>query len=145
MLEPAVGPASGQRRRGISAADIDELRAINARLLSVTEIDDASEIDFQFHTRLVSILGNKAILDVYGLMKPVILRIMKTGKSRRTFETETYREHDGVLDALEMRDRIAFQYRMKTHLNAGYAHFHKVETTERSGDPGATLEQQPGP
>lgn len=116
----------------ISSEDIGDLREVNARLLEAREIDLASEHDFQFHTRFIGILGNKAILDVYGLMKPVILRIMKTGKSRRTFETETFREHESVIDALEERDRIAFQYRMKAHLNGGYAYFNKMEGMDRS-------------
>ncbi len=111
----------------ITPEDIADLRLINAGLLNADPIDIASETDFQFHTRLIGVLGNKAMLDVYGLMKPVILRIMKTGKSRHTFETTTFDEHEAVLDALEAKDRIAYQYRMKTHLNGGYIHFNKME------------------
>ncbi len=114
----------------ITAEDIADLRRINAGLLNADQIDVASERDFQFHTRLVSVLGNKAILDVYRLIKPVILRIMKKGKSRRTFETTTFGEHEGVIDALEARDRVAYQYRLKTHLNAGYALFNEAEGLE---------------
>jgi DNA-binding FadR family transcriptional regulator len=111
----------------ITAEDIAELRAINEGLLGVTPIDAASEQDFRFHTRLIAVLGNKAMRDVYTIMKPVILKIMKTGKTRHTFETNTYREHAAVLDALEARDRIAYQYRMKTHLEAGFHHFTRLE------------------
>lgn len=108
-------------------ADVADLRRVNASLLNADPIDVASEHDFAFHTRLIAVLGNKAILDVYTLMKPVILRIMKKGKSRHTFETTTFREHEAVIDALEAKDRVAYQYLMKTHLNAGYAHFSKLE------------------
>jgi DNA-binding FadR family transcriptional regulator len=111
----------------ITPEDIADLRAINEGLLQVTPIDEASEQDFRFHTRLMSVLGNRAILDVYTIMKPVILKIMKTGKTRHSFGTTTFREHDAVLDALESRDRIAYQYRMKTHLEAGFAHFTRFE------------------
>lgn len=107
----------------ITAQDVADLREANSRLLNADPVDTASECDFAFHTRLVSVLGNKAILDVYQLMKPVILKIMQTGKSRHTFETTTFGEHEKVIDALEARDRVAYQYLMKTHLNAGYAHF----------------------
>jgi len=93
-------------------------------------VDVASEYDFEFHTKLMSLLDNKAILDVYGLMKPVILRIMKMGKSRRTFETTTYREHEAILAAAEAGDRLGYQYLMKTHLNAGYALFQKTAAPE---------------
>ena len=117
----------------VTPEDIAELRAINEGLLEVTPIDEASEQDFRFHTRLISVLGNRAILDVYTIMKPVILRIMKTGKTRHTFGTTTFREHSAVLDALEARDRIAYQYRMKSHLEGGYAHFTRIEGQKRAG------------
>lgn len=111
----------------ITREDVADLRRINAGLRNSFPVDVASEHDFLFHTRLISVLRNKAILDVYGLMKPVILRIMQKGKSRHTYETDTFREHEAVIDALEARDRLAYQYRMKTHLEMGYAHFNKVE------------------
>jgi len=116
----------------ITADDVAALREINDGFQNREGIDDASERDFQFHTRLISILDNKAMLDVYGIMKPVILRIMKNGKSKRTFETATFSEHGAIIDALEARDRVAYQYRMKTHLEAGYAHFNHNGFEEES-------------
>lgn len=107
----------------VNDADIADLRAANRAMREASPIEQASELDFAFHTRLVRILGNKAILDVYQLMKPVLLRIIERGKSLRTFETATFNEHEAVIDALEARDRLAYQYLLKTHLNAGYALF----------------------
>lgn len=110
----------------ITAEDIQDLRRINAQLKDSNPVEVASEHDFEFHTRLVGVLRNKAILDVYRLMKPVILRIMLKGKTRHTFETATFEEHEGVIDALEAKDRLAYQYRMKSHLEMGYAHFRET-------------------
>lgn len=107
----------------LTSADVDELYAINKRLGGISDIGEASEIDFSFHVRLVSILGNDAILDVYNVMKPVILRIMQKGKTRRGYSTETLSEHQGVIDALAERDRLAFQYRLRTHLMTGFRNF----------------------
>jgi DNA-binding FadR family transcriptional regulator len=103
--------------------DIDELRAINVRLADFQDLPEASEIDYGFHFRLISILENAAILDVYTVMKPVILRIMQKGKTRRTFKTDTFSEHQGVIEALEARDRLAFRYRLRSHLMFGFRHF----------------------
>ncbi len=107
----------------ITDQDISDLREINAKLKEPSEIGVASEHDFEFHTRLIHVLRNKAILDVYRLMKPVILRIMEKGKTPDTFKTATFKEHQAVLDALEARDRLAYQYLMKSHLEKGYATF----------------------
>jgi GntR family transcriptional regulator, transcriptional repressor for pyruvate dehydrogenase complex len=111
----------------ITDEDIGDLRDINAKFLTTEGVEFAAEQDFLFHTRLIQVLRNKAILDVYGLMKPVILRIIQKGKTRRTFENDTYREHEEVIDAIAARDRIAYQYLMKTHLEAGYAHFNVTD------------------
>ncbi|TYC66799.1 FadR family transcriptional regulator [Stappia sp. BW2] len=107
----------------VNRNDLNELNDINAELAANHDLNEASEIDYAFHVRLVSILDNAAILDVYAVMKPVILRIMQKGKTRRTFMTETFSEHQGVIDALAARDRLAFQYRLRTHLMFGARHF----------------------
>jgi GntR family transcriptional regulator, transcriptional repressor for pyruvate dehydrogenase complex len=107
----------------LNDCDIEELRAINDRLAGIHDLREASEVDYSFHMRLISILDNTAVADVYKVMKPVILRIMQKGKTRRTFKTETYSEHDGVIDAMARRDRLSFQYRLRTHLMTGFKHF----------------------
>ena len=58
----------------VNAADIADLRAANEELKRVDLALEASEADFRFHSRLIQIMGNKAMLDVYRIMKPVILR-----------------------------------------------------------------------
>jgi GntR family transcriptional regulator, transcriptional repressor for pyruvate dehydrogenase complex len=107
----------------VAPEDIAELRQINRELLNAETAVEASEIDFRFHTRLVAVMGNKAILDVYKIMKPVILKIMLKAKTVQTFATVTYSEHAEILETIEKRDRTAYQYKMKTHLDAGFRHF----------------------
>ena len=107
----------------ITADDIADLERANDEMADAASAVEASEVDFRFHTRLIEVLGNKAILDVYKIMKPVILKIMVRGKTRRTFSTTTHAEHAAIIEALSARDRIAYQYRMKSHLEAGFPHF----------------------
>jgi GntR family transcriptional regulator, transcriptional repressor for pyruvate dehydrogenase complex len=107
----------------VTPEDIAELHQVNKEFLHVKTAVDASEIDFRFHTRLVAVMGNKAILDVYKIMKPVIMKIMLKAKTVQTFSTVTYSEHAEILEALEKRDRTAYQYKMKSHLDAGFRHF----------------------
>ncbi|MEM5471674.1 GntR family transcriptional regulator [Hoeflea sp. AS60] len=107
----------------VTPEDLAELHQINKELLNVKTAIEASEIDFRFHTRLVAVMGNKSILDVYKIMKPVIMKIMLKAKTVQTFSTVTYSEHAAILETLEKRDRTAYQYKMKTHLDAGFRHF----------------------
>lgn len=103
--------------------DIAAMRAINAQLHAAGSIEEASEMDFRFHLRLVSILDNRAVRDVYSIMKPVIIRIMERAKQLQDFTGDTYEQHAAVVDALEQRDRIRYQYALQSHLHVGITAF----------------------
>lgn len=107
----------------MSVEDIAEMRAINDQLGAAGSIIEASELDFRFHLRLVSILNNRAVTDVYRIMKPIIIRIMERGKVLQTFTGETVGQHADVVDALEQRDRIRYQYALQSHLHIGITAF----------------------
>lgn len=107
----------------IQPSDLAELHEINREMVRAKTVVEASEQDLRFHTRLVSVIDNKSILDIYRIMTPVILRIMQRGKTRRTIEGETYREHEAILQAIAKRDGLGFQYLMRTHLRSGLSTF----------------------
>ena len=101
---------------------LDE-RAINDAMRETDAPPKAALEDFAFHARLIGILGNQQIIDIYRIMKPVMLKIMENGVARRKFGGLNDSEHAAIVDALEARDRLAYQYRMATHLEAGLALF----------------------
>lgn len=115
--------------------DIAEMRAVNDQLRAAASIQEASEMDFRFHMRLVSILNNRAVRDVYRIMKPVIIRIMERAKDLQDFTVETYEQHAAVVDALELRDRIRYQYALQSHLHIGIRAF--GDTEAEAADKGA--------
>lgn len=103
--------------------DLAALDAANAAMGNAVSLDQASEADFQFHIALVSILDNAALIELYRIMKPVIIRIMQRGKSRQDFHISTFEQHKAVVDALRARDRISYQYALQHHLNIGFGTF----------------------
>jgi DNA-binding FadR family transcriptional regulator len=107
----------------IEAADIADLRAINEAMQAESTAPKAAQQDFRFHARLISILGNQQIDDIYRVMKPVMLKIMENGPNRLKMGSQNHDEHAGIVDALEARDRLAFPYRVSQHLEAGLALF----------------------
>lgn len=107
----------------VTADDLAEMRAINDGMQDQASHVGAAQEDFRFHLRLVSILGNQQIVEIYRVMKPIILKIMENGVSRAKFDGANYLQHAGIVDALEMRDRLAFQYRVAEHLDMGLALF----------------------
>jgi len=110
--------------------DIAEMRSANDQLRKASSITEASEMDFRFHLRLVTILDNRAVRDVYRIMKPVIIRIMERAKELRDFTGDTYEQHAAVVDALEQRDRIRYQYALQSHLHIGVRAFEDFPETE---------------
>jgi len=103
--------------------DLVALDAANAAMGNAVSLDHASEADFQFHIALVNILDNAALIELYRIMKPVIIRIMQRGKSRQDFHISTFEQHKAVVDALRARDRISYQYALQYHLNIGFGTF----------------------
>ena len=77
--------------------------------------------DFAFHFYLVGILKNRQLMDVYRIMKPVMLKIMENGVAKRKQGWDNFVEHGAIIDALEARNRIAFKFEMSRHLEAGLA------------------------
>ena len=111
-----------------TADDIAELRAINDAMQEEESHVGAAQQDFRFHLRLVTLLGNRQIVEIYRVMKPIILKIMENGVSRAKFDGINYAQHAGIVDALEAHDRFAYQYRVAEHLDMGLALFRGEET-----------------
>ena len=106
-----------------------EMEAVNAAILTAQNAERASELDFQFHRLLVDAAGNRTLSETYGMLKPVIQRLMLAGKSQRPTLQAVVAEHRDILDALRDRDRIGFVYHMDRHLSAGL----EFISTEKSG------------
>jgi DNA-binding FadR family transcriptional regulator len=103
--------------------DVAELRSINDQMQAAETIERSAVQDFHFHARLIAILCNRQIDELYRIMKPVMLKIMENAARRRMSESENHVEHAAIIDALEARNRLAYQYRMAAHLEAGLALF----------------------
>jgi len=106
-----------------TAEDVADLRSINDAMLAEESYARAAQQDFGFHARLVGILQNRQVDEIYRVMKPVMLKIMENGVSRAKFHGANYNQHAGIVDALEAHDRLAFQYRVAEHLEMGLALF----------------------
>lgn len=102
----------------IDPAAISELRRVNEELRHA-DVNTATELDFVFHATLIETAGNRTLIDVYGIIRPVVMRLMELGKSVRVALDGTYLEHADIIAAIEARDRIAYAFHMSRHLRAG--------------------------
>ena len=103
----------------ITAADIADLHELNDAMQAETESEGRALQDYRFHARLIAVLDNRQITEIYRIMMPVILRIMENRVLHGKSWADNYAEHLGIIQALEARDRLAYQYRMSKHLRAG--------------------------
>jgi GntR family transcriptional repressor for pyruvate dehydrogenase complex len=96
-----------------------EMERVNDAIPLAETPQKASELDFQFHKMLVDAAGNRTLSETYGMLKPVIERLMLSGKSQRLTLQTVAIEHRNIVQALRARDRIGFSYHMARHLDAG--------------------------
>lgn len=116
LTEMNLGEALIERITGVQ---LDAAEGLNAAMEAATEVGAASALDFRFHQLLVDAAGNRTLSEIYAMLRPVICRLMETGKSRRAALHAVATEHADILDALRRRDRIAYGFHMHRHLQAG--------------------------
>jgi DNA-binding FadR family transcriptional regulator len=104
---------------GAAQGFVADAAEINDRLALETDPIEASRLDFRFHQTLVEAVGNRTLCEIYGILEPVIRKVMELGKTQRVAIHHAADEHRGILDALREGDRLAFAYRMHRHLDAG--------------------------
>jgi DNA-binding FadR family transcriptional regulator len=100
-------------------AEIDVLETTNARILDSQSVEEAAQHDFDFHSALIRLAGNRTLAEMYAFLSPVIVRIMTIGKEKRPVLGDTKRAHGEIIDALRARDRLAYAYLMSRHLDFG--------------------------
>jgi GntR family transcriptional regulator, transcriptional repressor for pyruvate dehydrogenase complex len=109
-----------------------EMERVNDAIVVAETPEQASELDFQFHKMLVDAAGNRTLSETYGMLKPVIERLMLAGKSQRLTLQTVANEHRNIVQALRTRDRIGFSYHMDRHLDAGLKFIPAAERAKSS-------------
>jgi DNA-binding FadR family transcriptional regulator len=123
----------------VTPANIAELRDINDAMAAEGTLSRGATHDYRLHATLVALIGNRQIDDVYRFMKPVMLKIMENGVNIRKFSGIIREEHAAIIDALEARDRFAYQYHVNRHLEAGLSLFKENGEPVGPGEPGMAL------
>ncbi|WP_207209970.1 FadR/GntR family transcriptional regulator [Tropicimonas sp. IMCC6043] len=99
--------------------DLARMEDANARMISTTDLFEASRWDYRFHQAMVDAARNTTLSELYGMLEPVICRLMEVGKSRRPAVREAEAQHGAIVQALRERSAIDFAYHMNRHLDAG--------------------------
>lgn len=121
--------------RVLSDTDVARFRAINDSILDASSVVEAAERDFAFHAALLELADNQTVLNVYTTMKPIIVRLMETGKETHGLQG-THDTHAHILRALAARDRLGFQYWMSSHLDHGLSFIEQTMPRETNAPDG---------
>lgn len=103
----------------ISDADIEWLEENLAALqgaLSDNELDEAAQLDFDFHMRIVAIAGNASIESILRSSADIMKESQRMPFYRRELVLSTFHEHRAILDALKARDSVAAGHAIETHI-----------------------------
>ena len=114
----------------------EQLRDLRALLQAMTRdlpAERLAEMDLEFHRRLMTIAGNRTVLQVYEVLERPMREIMTIGKNRHD-DTVTDRSHLALLDAIEAGDVERAQQVMVDHLSIGLRYLSESETGEDAGD-----------
>ena len=103
----------------IDDAGIAELESINMAMKNAPQLAEAAVYDFKFHTALIRFASNRTLAQVYGILQPLLQRLMEAGKRSRVAVDGAFNEHADIIQAIRQRDRLAYAYHMNRHLHAG--------------------------
>jgi GntR family transcriptional regulator, transcriptional repressor for pyruvate dehydrogenase complex len=117
---------------GLSKETLLRMEHANERMAAKTDPVEASEFDFQFHQIMVEAAGNRTLTEIYEMLKPVICRLMQSGKTQRQALEAAAAEHSSIIRALREGNVLDFQYHMNRHLSAGLEFIPNARPPSRS-------------
>ncbi|WP_323121572.1 FadR/GntR family transcriptional regulator [Burkholderia alba] len=93
----------------------DNIAALQIALAN-NALDEASQLDFDFHMRIVNLAGNAAIESILRGSADIMKESQRMPFYRRELVLSTYHEHRAILDALVARDPAAAGLAIETHI-----------------------------
>ncbi len=93
----------------------DNIAALHGALVAA-DLDEAAQLDFEFHMRIVSIAGNAAIESILRSSADIMKESQRMPFYRRELVLTTYHEHRAILDALKARDAEGAGKAIETHI-----------------------------
>lgn len=115
--------------RRATAADVEALRAVCVRGRVALEADDASvlaDLNSQLH-QMIAELANNRVLATFISALDSRIRWYYTAIARRR-GSESWHEHDELIDALEAHDSTRAARLMRAHTSQSQRAFHQLHT-----------------
>jgi GntR family transcriptional regulator, rspAB operon transcriptional repressor len=128
-LEMLAGELAASR---VQKADLDKLRALVAEMEQSTDVGRHLELNFQFHSLIVELSGNRKLIETYHRLRVPIQVAGIHYRSENWIKrlAQEQREHRSIVRALEQRDAEAVARAISAHIKRGGSSL--LEDVERS-------------
>lgn len=93
----------------------DNLDSLQGALINA-ELEEAAQLDFAFHMRIVSLAGNAAIESILRGSAEIMKESQRLPFYRRELVLSTYHEHSAIVEALKARDGESAGRAIETHI-----------------------------
>jgi GntR family transcriptional repressor for pyruvate dehydrogenase complex len=118
--------------KAISEEALERMERVNEKMAEASDPEVAAEFDFEFHQIMIEAAGNRTLGEIYQMLRPVICRLMTSGKTQRSALNITSAEqHSSIVAALREGSVLDFQYHMNRHLNAGLEFIPNIRPSAR--------------
>ncbi len=114
------GTAARLAARSASDLELRELAEINAEMIARSDPADTSRLNRQFHTALINAAKNRYLMRAIGAMARTLLILGPSTLHDPARSKTAAEEHAGLLQALEARDGVEAEARMRAHIEAAH-------------------------
>ncbi|MBN8187197.1 FadR/GntR family transcriptional regulator [Salipiger thiooxidans] len=120
----------------VTDAQLDAIRAANARMVAALTAAEAAQADYDFHYGLVQAAGNEVLARMYDVLSVPLKYYLEVGKSQELNTATAKAQHDHIIAALESRDAAALAQALADHFqHSGEVLASWLATRERRSEP----------
>lgn len=91
------------------------------------------DLDVRFHTALYDATGNRVVRDVMSSQWIHVRRVMGAALAIPGYPEQVWREHEAILDAIELKDPVLAATRAAAHTEAASRHLQQIVSERMNG------------
>lgn len=116
LLEPGIARRAAENAQKADFAQLDGLVERMEPYVRDNAVDEFSELDLEFHTRLAQICGNAALLRLWLSLSDMTLHQQRIAQQIPGIMKKSHYYHQKIVEAVEKRDESGAEAVMRLHL-----------------------------
>ncbi|MGA0208812.1 MAG: GntR family transcriptional regulator [Candidatus Nanopelagicales bacterium] len=129
LFGQVAGLAAARAVARMTPDQVMELKDINQRLITTTDVSEQQKLNHEFHRRITIASASQRIISMVGLLSRSLP--MPYEKLPREWLADADQQHSDIIDAFLRRDTLAAQRSMEQHIASSGRH--AVEVLDKLG------------